>query len=65
MHIHNGEITIIGSWRNSATGEARHKLCATSYHEKGPLELFTQNAAEFFLWLIDERVRGRISREGK
>lgn len=63
MQIHNGEITIIGSWRNAATGEQKDRLYATSFHGGDSVEFKTKGAAEFFLWLIDERVRGAKARE--
>jgi hypothetical protein len=65
MRIYNGEITTIGSWNDAATGVIRDKLRAISDHEpKYPVEFYTKGAAEFYLWVIDERVAGRKLRTG-
>lgn len=63
MRIHNGEITIIGSWYDAA-GERHNKYVATSFHpgEGVSCELYMLSAAEHLLWMIDTRVEGKAFR---
>lgn len=65
MRTHNGEIAIIGSWHDAATNERHNRYAATSDHDSSrTVEFYTLGAAEFYLWVIDERVASRKLRTG-
>lgn len=59
--VEGGVLESAGSWKD-ASGEVNSFWKATSEHTDETLTFYTKGLAEYFIWVINERVEGRLRR---
>ena len=68
MPVKNGKITPISKREQDVRAHLnlpRYEFAAKSDHQPFPVDFYTYKAAEFWIWLQDEIVRGREERLGR